>query len=54
MCFVTKKFGKFFNLTASNIFILTETTTLALLAHGVGRVVGVLGSEADFAGSMLN
>ena len=24
------------------------------LAHGVGRVVGALGSEAGFAGSMLN
>ena len=23
-------------------------------AHGVGRVVGALGSEAGFAGSMLN
>ena len=23
------------------------------MAHGVGRVVGVLGSEAGFAGSML-
>ena len=23
-------------------------------AHGVGRMVGVLGSEAGFAGSMLN
>ena len=27
---------------------------LNLHAHGVGRVVGALGSEADFAGSMLN
>ena len=25
-----------------------------LSAHGVGRVVGVLGSEAGFVGSMLN
>ena len=24
------------------------------VAHGVGRVVGALGSEAGFAGSMLN
>ena len=29
-------------------------TRHATLAHGVGRVVGVLGSEAGFAGSMLN
>ena len=27
---------------------------LPLIAHGVGRVVGALGSEAGFAGSMLN
>ena len=26
----------------------------AAFAHGVGRVVGALGSEAGFAGSMLN
>ena len=25
-----------------------------ITAHGVGRVVGALGSEAGFAGSMLN
>ena len=25
-----------------------------ILAHGVGRVVGALGSKAGFAGSMLN
>ena len=28
--------------------------SLQLNAHGVGRVVGALGSEAGFAGSMLN
>ena len=27
---------------------------IARLAHGVGRVVSALGSEAGFAGSMLN
>ena len=32
----------------------TDLEELKALAHGVGRVVGALGSEADFAGSMLN
>ena len=27
---------------------------VTICAHGVGRVVGALGSEAGFAGSMLN
>ena len=27
---------------------------IIIRAHGVGRVVGALGSEAGFAGSMLN
>ena len=29
-------------------------TKITLPTHGVGRVVGALGSEAGFAGSMLN
>ena len=29
-------------------------TKITLPAHGVGRVVGALGSKAGFAGSMLN
>ena len=33
----------------SNVFVMTIRT-----AHGVGRVVGALGSEAGFSGSMLN
>ena len=32
-----------------NLFLMFHKT-----AHGVGRVVGALGSEAGFAGSMLN
>ena len=31
-----------------------KETMLPSNAHGVGRVVGALGSEAGFAGSMLN
>ena len=33
---------------------LSSSGTMSFKAHGVGRVVGALGSEAGFAGSMLN
>ena len=34
--------------------VITLITTNTCYAHGVGRVVGALGSEVGFAGSMLN
>ena len=42
-------------LTELSQVALVESSQVALVvAHGVGRVVGALGSEAGFAGSMLN
>ena len=37
-----------------NVLNLTVSGRGSQKAHGVGRVVGALGSEAGFAGSMLN
>ena len=35
-------------------FHFSERSEVSLVAHGLGRVGGALGSEASFAGSMLN
>ena len=46
-----------FSLPLSGVLQLNTSSIVAIplyTAHGIGRVVGALGSEAGFAGSMLN